>query len=471
MQPRNPKVGFFVACSHNDFIDEAGNYFPVMGMAEMAARKLEEKGCQLVMFRNKRVVEGEVANYQVPNYNREVCVDDRTKALEMEAQLRAEDVDCVVIFASTFLWANLYMQPLRNLGVPVVGWAGNLRRGCEAIGLWALRGALDTIGEFRHREFYGLPDDKGLVADIMAYVQAARVRKQLSRSQFGLFGSMPMGMLAGAHDDVLWLRKFGVTVEHHESLSLMQLGEKFSDKELKKVYRRIIEMTGAEYPFNQAIERNCRIYLAHKELIDKRGLDFSGVKCTFELSDAYVSVCLAQSLLLADGYVSSCTSEPMGGLTMYIMKLFSNAPVYQGDAEQVRPDGNLLMGSCGAMDFNMVNKCADCLVDAFALEGDAPSVWVHNTAKEGKVTIGRLTRIKDDYALQLATGTVLPSDNYEGCVRLGFPSGQSVNIALDGDFAKFHENLRSQYTHLTYGDITREMKNLCELLDIEVIEC
>jgi len=471
MKPRKPKVGFVVATSHNDYVDEAGNYFPVMGMAELAARRLEEKGCELVMFRNMRIVDGEVSDYQVPNYNREACVDSRPKVLEMERQFRREELDCVVIFASSFLWGNLYMQSLNNLALPVIGWAGNLRRGCEAIGLWALRGALDAIGTFTHREFYGLPEDDELIRDILAYIQACRVKKQLSHSLFGLFGAMPMGMLAGAHDDVLWLRKFGVTVEQRESLELRQIGEKFSEDEIKPVYERIIELTGADYPLNQAMERNCRLYLAHRKMIDELGLDFSGLKCTFELSDSYVSACMAQSLLLADGYVSSCTSEPMGALTMYIMKLFSDAPIYQGDAEQVRPDGNLLMSACGAMDFQMVNKAPDCLRDAPALEGDAPSIWVHNTGKEGRVTIGRLSRIGDDYALQLSTGTVLPSDDFEGVTRLGFPSGSSVNIKLDGDPVKYHENLRSQYTHITYGDIGAELKCLCELLGVEVIEC
>jgi len=471
MDPRKPKVGFVMVTSHNDYVDEAGNYFPVMGMAELAARQLEENGCELVMYKNKRIVDGKVEDYQVPNYNRDSCCDTRAKVIDMESQFAGEDLDCIVIFATSFLWGNLYMQSLNNLALPVIGWAGDLRRGCEAIGLWALRGALDTIGTFTHKEFYGLPENDELVADLMAYINACRVKKQLSHSQFGLFGAMPMGMLAGAHDDVLWLRKFGVTVEQQESLTLREMADKYTDEQVKEVYERIIKLTGADYPLNQPMERNCRLYLAYREMIETLGLDFSGLKCTFELSDRYVSACMAQSLLMAEGYISSCTSEPMGALTMYIMKLFSNAPVYQGDAEQVREDGNMLMSACGAMDFNMVNKATDVLKDAPALEGDAKSIWVHTTGREGKVTIGRLTRIKDDYALQLSTGTVLPSDDFDGAVRLGFPSGTCVNIQLDGDFKKYHENLRSQYTHITYGDISREMKYLCEILDVELIFC
>ena len=71
MKNRKPRVGFMVATSHSGLIDEVGNPFPVMGMAERARRKLEELGIETIQFTEKGLISGEVKGDQVENYNPE----------------------------------------------------------------------------------------------------------------------------------------------------------------------------------------------------------------------------------------------------------------------------------------------------------------------------------------------------------------------------------------------------------------
>lgn len=472
MKRRNPRIGFMVATSHNEYVDDTGTPFPVMGMAENALRKLEGLGCEAILYKGKRIVDGEVKGIQVPNYNSDVVIDTRKKAMEVAELFHREDVDCVVMFIPTFLWANLYMQMVKIIDRPLLLWAGDRIEGCEAIGLWAMRGALDTIGFRPFKCLYGVPENKKILQEAFDFIEACRVKQQLRRSLFGQFGSMPMGMLAGVMDDADWINIFGVTAEHLESQSLLRLVDKYDGKQLEEVYQRIVERTGSSYPLKGPMEKNIRIYLAMREMIEDHGLDFAGLKCTFELSDHYTAPCISQSLLLSDGFVSACTTEPMGALTMYIMKLFSDAPVYQGDAEQVQRDTRTVrMASCGAMDFNAISeKASNSIVDAPHLEGEANSIWMNTQGKPGRVTFARLTKVRDHYVMQIARGEAfLSPEDYRPA--LGFPTVNWTTIRLEGDPERFIENLRSQYIHLSWDDIADRLIELCGLLGVEPIVC
>ena len=473
MKNRKPRVGFMVATSHSGLIDEAGNPFPVMGMAERARRKLEEHGIETIQFTDEGLISGDVKADQVENYNPEEVVDTRQKAWKAVEKYRAADIDCLVIFPPTWLWTHLYTQALMDLNKPILVWVGDDIRGAQGLGLWGLRGTLDAIGGFIHKGVYGKPEDDKAVKEVVNFIEACKVKNILRKSVYGQFGSLPMGMIPGLLEDVDWLRKFGVQAEHLESLILTIEGAKFSESQLKKAYEEIKGRVKSIQPFdNEFIQKNMRIYLAHKKLISDYGLDFDGVKCTMELSDNYCSPCIAQSMLLSEGFITGCTTEPKGSLMMYIMRLLSDSAIFQGDIEQVDREASIVrMASCGSAPIGFAESLDDYkLVKGPELEGEAGGISINAVGKPGRLTFGRIARIEDEYVMQIATGEAYKEkDAAKYREALGFSSLPYATIKLDGNPQKFVDNLRSQYMHICYDELSDKLIEICKVLNITPI--
>ena len=269
-------------------------------------------------------------------------------------------------------------------------------------------------------------------------------------------------MIPGLLEDVDWLRRFGVQAEHLESLILPLEGEKFSVEELKEVYRDIESKVHSIDSFdNDIVQKNLRMYLAHKKLIKDYDLDFTGVKCTFELSDNVCSPCIAQSMLNSEGYVSGCTTEPKGSLMMYIMRILSDGAIFQGDIEQVERDSGIArMLSCGSAPLGFAESREKYSFEtAPELEGEAGAICANVTGKPGRITLGRIARVEDEYVMQIAEGDVIDDTNatyYRE--RIGLPNMPFATIRLFGDPNKFIDNLRSQYMHICYDDHPAEAR-------------
>lgn len=475
MEKRRPRVGFMVATSHSGLIDELGKPFPVMGMAEKAQRKLVELGYETIELVDEGLIIGKIKGDQVDDYNKDAVVDTREKALKAIEKFKDKDVDCLVIFLPTWFWANLYTQALLELNKPILSWAGDDIAGCQGIGLWAMRGTLDAIGGFIHKEVYGKPDDEQAIRKIKSFIEASMVKNILRKSIYGQFGSMPMGMIPGLLEDIEWLRKFGIQAEHLESLLLVVVGEKFSDNELREAYNTIKGRVNSIQTFdNEFIKKNLRIYLAHKKLINDYGLDFDGVKCTMELSDNYCSPCIAQSMLLSEGYITGCTTEPKGSLMMYIMRILSDSTIFQGDIEQVERKTSIArMASCGSAPIDFAETKEDYnLVKGPDLEGEAGGICIDVIGKSGKVTFGRIARVDNEYVMQITTGEVIREENVAKYrEKLGFPRLPFATIKLSGDVEKFIDNLRSQYMHICYDNLVDKLVEVCNVLKIRPIVC
>lgn len=474
VKPRKARVGYFVPTSHNGLIDDYGQHFPIMGVAERLHRQLE-KHCDVVSFGH--LIEGDITGPQMP-YNLDIAVDTRAKAWRMAELCREADVDAVVLFMPTFLWQHLYVQALAEIDRPIVLWGNDGVEACEAIGLWAMRGTLDAVGGFRHRDIYASPDSEDAVRQAVDYIEAARVVRQLRRSVMGIFGTMAMGMIPGLWEDIEGLRTFGVGAEHLECQSLAREGEHFSKDDVEREYQRWCGLVRQPCAMSLKLERTLRLFLGHKKLIDEFALDFDGVKNTFELSNYYVDALCEAAFMNETGYVSSVSPEPKGALTMYLMRLLADAPHYMGDIEQVdRANRRLVWAS--VFNIGATAKTADGrydveLTEGPDLEGEAGSVYTKCVLRPGPITIARLQRADDTYKMQLARGEVIPLTSEideSGRRKLGWKTMQWGISTLQGDTEKFIRDIRSQYSHMIYADVYDKLLAVCELLGVEPLVC
>jgi L-fucose isomerase-like protein len=471
MKNRKPKIGFMVCTSHSDIRNEVGVPFAVQGMAEIAARKLEEKDVEVIRY--KKLVDGEVKGWQIDNYDRAAIVDTDVKANEAFDKFYAEDVDCVVMFFTSFAHASIYMQGIRRLKKPIILWTGDDIDGCQALGLFAQRSALDAVG-YHYKYIYGIPEKPEIIEQIVRYINACKIKNILGRSKFGQWGSNPMGMFGGLMNDWEWFKKFGIIAEHLECQTIEKESYKIPDEDCRQTYEMLKKRAKKIPPFkDETIRKNIKFYLAHKALVKKLNLDFDGLKCIFELSDGFGCPCIGHSLMWDDCYVSGCTNEPLGSLTMYIMRLISGKGIiFQGDIEQVELDtGIVRMDMTAGAPFDMADEKGFEIKEGPNVgEGDAVDLWPKLRGKKGVITFGRLYWRKDEFVLVIAKGKAVETDE-KMVIKNGWPTGPFVTLKLDGDAAKFLDNVRHQYNHFIYEDILEDLVDVCDVLQLKVIVC
>ena len=157
---------------------------------------------------------------------------------------------------------------------------------------------------------------------------------------------------------------------------------------------------------------------------------------------------------------------------MYIMRLLSEGAIFQGDIEQVDREASIArMASCGSAPIGFAESLDEYkLVKGPELEGEAGGISIIAVGKPGRLTFGRISRVEDEYVMQIATGEAYrekDGDKYREA--LGFLSLPYAAIKLDGHPQKFVDNLRSQYMHICYDDLKEKLLEVCRVLDIRSI--
>lgn len=262
---------------------------------------------------------------------------------EVEKRFNDENVDVVFIYISTWNWANQISQFIRNMNKPVIIYAIDDSKAWSIGGLAATRGGLDEIG-IKNRVIYGNISDKNVMDRIVSYSKASMVRNILRKSRYGSIGGQGMGILTGMADTNQWLKDFGILTGFTDQYTLVVEAEKFPISEVKNYYGELKKEYKSVPEFSKIFEKSIRLYLALEKIIKQERYNFTGVKCTFDLSDNYCSACLAQSRLSNRGFVSACLNDSNGALSLYILSLLKKEeePVFNADVNLVNKKDNLI---------------------------------------------------------------------------------------------------------------------------------
>jgi len=379
----------------------------------------------------------------------------------------AEDVDAMVLFFQGWAWAAEFMQAAQKFDRPILLWTVPLSRLWSIGGLAVVRGSFEEVG-IPHKVVYGLEDNPRTMTEIWNYAQAAKVRQVLRRSTYGSIGGPGMGIHTGIIDENQWLEKFGILVRFTDQYGAVVEAEKIPPEEVRACYDELLEIYGQVPPLEDShMERSIRLYLGLEKVIQQQGYDFTGVQCTFDLSDNYCSPCLAQSLLNRRGFVTACLNDANGALTMYIQRQLTDAPVFMADVNVVEEETRLLrMIDDGAGSPLLAKSTKEVKLD-FQPTGEAKASGIRTdlVAKPGRVTVARLSRIQGRYVMHITTGEAFePDPEVFGERGLFWPN---AFIRLDGDPMAFVQNLRAEYYHMVYGDLKEELLETCQVLGIE----
>jgi L-fucose isomerase len=393
------------------------------------------------------------------------------EALFVVEQFLEQDVDCLILFIQTWNWADRILQAAQRFGRPILLWALPIPRLWSIGGLSVTHGSLDEVG-IPHEVVYGMPDEPGIIDDILRFARAAHVKNALRKARFGSIGGHGMGIYTGPVDPAQWLSDFGLSIGFIDQYEVVAEGEKVGQDELKASYQQLVKEYGSVPPYDQVTERSIRLYLGMERIIAREKFDFTGVNDMFGLSDNYCSMCLAQSRLSSRGFVTTCLNDSNGALTAYILRQLTDQPLFTADVNLVdKKTGIVRLIDDGAGAITLAKNPKDVKLSYQPrLECKASGVCTGLVCQPGRITLARLSRVLGEYVMLIAPGEAIEGDPawLEEC---GYPMWPHAFLKLDGDLDFFVQNLRSEYIHMAYGDLGDDLLVTCDMLGIEPVVC
>jgi L-fucose isomerase len=401
-------------------------------------------------------------------------------ALAFSQQVHQSNATSLVIHLPVWADPIFSIKLMSHVNLPVM-LAGNTKPDTSSIvGILGAGGALNQAG-FSHVRLFDHETEKGRIK-FRAFLRAADAVFNLKGKTLGLFGGRSLGISTAQADVAQWNGLFGVDIEMFDQLEIVQVAEDLDAQEVERHFNWLVERVGGlkyEGIFNkEGLERQVRSYLATRILMLRYGLDFLGVKCQPELSDGYVSQCVAHMLmngdLDADGLkmpvVHACESDADGALSMQILQLVSGGkPTALLDVRWFDQDNGLWsLANCGALAASFYATVGDphgfsqikVMPHVFGLGGGGafPALVAPQ-----KVTLIRLCRERGQYWMAILSGDV----EQVGQAALAkttsaFPQAYvRTQAGLD-----FLERYGSNHIHMVSGNYVEEVIAFCNILNI-----
>lgn len=455
-----PKIGFIVYGVHKDgLLDPSGKPFIDNKIVANAKKALSAGGLELVEHEIVLATKKEAR----------ACFDKFKKM---------NDIDAVVLFSGTWIWASHMIGALRDFattGKGIVLWTNPGSQGWRPVGGLVMQGALKEIG-LKHRFVYGSYEDPKEIEKITSWCRASAMKNSLNISTIGTFGGRGMGQTCGAADPSQWMKIFGIDIDSRDTTELLETARDISKEEVVGAKKRIQKLFSEKIPENDQADRSIRLYLAIKKLVKKNEWDFYTIQSFPGLGDEYSATCFAQSMMLEDGMGTSTLGDFNTALTVKCLTDLSKEPVYYGDLQHIDKSNNeiKIIGD-GACPPSLAGKLgpAGFAEHGIPTEGDAGGLSIKLVCKVGKGVLARLGRNDGQFEMVITRCTIFepPSDKLEKRKNeCGIPFWPHGFVKAECDIDALLQAWNNEYACLGYGEhLYEELKAFCELTGIKVI--
>ena len=333
-------------------------------------------------------------------------------------------------------------------------------------GSTSLRFPLERWG-FKYKYLFNGPDKPMDVEGIRSFGLAATAARKLRESRVGMIGYNDMGLYSTGYNPTTMRDKLGVEIE---SVDMLQLERKMDSLDSEQVKKRVKEITKDwEYPNGKpkdsVIERHVRMYMASAEICKDRNFSAFSYKCVEGISLEMNAVhSVPSSLLATEGY-PYVDENDLGNLVAELMlKYISDRPVtflehYEHDNEWI------LLGVDGFIPHQMIEGKPQIKdISTVLLDGLAEC----SKMQTGRLTLSCLSEAGDGYRMHVAAGEGKEPPQW---VEMGvpLPSWPSVKFYPDGTVRNILDHVQSQHFGAVFGHYVEELKDLCYLLDINLV--
>jgi len=237
----------------------------------------------------------------------------------------------------------------------------------------------------------------------------------------------------------------------------------------------------------EKLNYQARCYLATREIVAEKRLDFVAIKCMPDLSNNYVPQCLSASFLPspydADGakepVAMACEADADGALTMQVLKHVSGGvPPFFGDLSYLNEGTHTLyLPNCGAVCSWYAGR-SDVPAENLMHIELRPSVRpggaaiTYFKAAPGPMTLARLFRRAGKYVMAIIPGeAVAPTDEeYAAFVAArGAHQLPTAFVKVTADFDRIIAEYGANHISGVAGSYVAELEQFCGLLDITPI--
>jgi L-fucose isomerase len=407
-------------------------------------------------------------------------------------RLNAAAPDCVVFNFSAWAFPNFTMLAARETSSPLILMSNLDPARPGLVAMLAAAGGLDQVG-WRYARVWGDVGDEEVRQRLEVKIAAGRAVSRLRGTTFGRIGGRPMGMYTATAGTDTWLARFGVDVEEIDQFELVRRAEETSAEEARQARLWLEENCRAVHYDGQLLtpellERQVRMYLAMRELIDELHLDFTGIKGQPELTTHFATADVAEALL-NDPYdwngpkaphVCATEADMDGALTMQLLQLIAGTPVLFADVRHYHSDRGIWdLCNSGQHATWLAARSSDPEenlrhVELFPAQFYFPAggASVYHVAAPGQFTFARLTRNDGRYRMHMLAGTAERYDDAENeaLAEQTTRTWPHMFARLDPTSDEFLGSYASNHIHGVPGDRRPELRSVCSWLDIDLIE-
>ena len=393
------------------------------------------------------------------------------------ADLKREDFDLLVVCVAGWIPSHAVISVISEFShKPILLWGltgyvenGRLITTADQAGTTALRKVMEDMG-YKFKFVYNTPFSPPRMDKIECFCKAAKAVSLLKHSKVGMMGFRDMNLYATLYDGVSLRSKIGPEVEVFEMFEIVQRMEKIEQREVERVVEEIKKNWVFEKPADEKIlEKGARLYLAIREKAKERNyqavslIDVDGMKKLMNFPPAMILQLLADR----DGICTIPENDTLGAVTQLIVKYLTGQIGAYMEFYEFMED-RVLIGVPDYVPSEIVEGPVRVTVTSFGLFGGG--VLNISKVRTGRVTLCRLSSTGDRYMMHVVTGKAVEPRRWEEAGwKPPAPQLPSLEVILDVPVEEFAEKVLSQHYIISYGDNTALLKDLCKLLDVEII--
>ncbi|WP_300393620.1 hypothetical protein [Fusobacterium sp.] len=393
---------------------------------------------------------------------------------DLKKFIKDQNPDLVILQNTTFANSAYASEVIKEFNCPMVLWTlrepvidgGRLRLN-SLTGAYSAGNLFHHVGRERFEYIFGAPTEKETIKKMTAYIKAAQLKKELKGLNIASIGQTPQGFGFGRGLDAELLRNFGVNLISIEARELINKAKSYTKEEyiglLKEANKRMVGLCNTP---EENVDKFIRVYKAYKDFIEGNNVKAIASRCWPDYFTEYgTPVCGVLAMLNDNLVAASCEADLMGALSMYIGMNLTNSPVFFGDPVSLDEDKNTItFWHCGTAACSLARK------DKGAEVGVHPNRKIGPTMEFGckpaeKVTVFRIGRKPDgQYRFFIAKGEALDEPKQF--------LGTSIVVKTKNDSLNVIENSVKDgwepHFIVSYGDISKELEALANILNMEI---
>jgi L-fucose isomerase-like protein len=386
-------------------------------------------------------------------------------------KFKKENIDLLLVLCGTFTLDDLLTTIVKEIDVPLMIWAipePPLKGGplpCGSLLAAVMNGsAIRRMGK-HYKLLYGKPNDVKVLKQIKRIIKVTKTIKQLKVMRIGMVGYRPPGFYACTFDELELRNSIGPEIVHIDLSEVLDEFNKVSQEET--VVADVKKRFKIDGPTQEDMTNTAKLYLSLRRLVEREKLSCTAIKCWPELRDHHdLGACFTLSRLIDEGIMSACEADIYGAVTMSILYSLTGKIVYFADLISINEEKNTaLMWHCGSSPTKLAEAPSLVTIRRFSIPGFGRGVTTEFPIKPGRVTIARLSAIKDSYRMFICGGEALKTE----MVVRGNPS----EVKLDSNVREVLEKIVTEgFEHhyaVVHADVKEELIELCNRLKIEAV--